>query len=128
MLVGGKVLDASAIAAWASGGLAIQSWVIVAADLGLTLYLPSLARVEVETLWPQATVLIEDLAAYPNVVVGRLAPKDATAVEQLHTHTGTFDVTAAWVVHICRQRRWPALSADPGRLQRIDPNLPVELL
>lgn len=95
MLVGGKVLDASAVAAWAGGGLAIQSWVVVAADLGLTLYLPSLARVEVETLWPTTTVLIEDLAAYPNVVV---------------------------------ERMWPALSADPGRLQRIDPNLPVELL
>lgn len=93
------MLDASAVAAWTSGGLAIQSWVIVAADLGLTLYVPSLARTEVETLRPAATVLIEDLASSPHVVVGRLDPDVATAVEELLAHTGTFDVTAAWVVH-----------------------------
>ncbi|MFN2494417.1 MAG: hypothetical protein ABR608_00695 [Pseudonocardiaceae bacterium] len=101
---------------------------IVAADLGLTLYLPFLARTEVETLRPPATVLLEALATYPHVVVGRLNPDDATAVEQLLARTGTFDVTAAWVVHICRQRMWPALSSDPGRLRRIDPDLPVDLL
>jgi hypothetical protein len=61
-------------------------------------------------------------------VVGRLDPQDATAVEELLAHTGTFDVMAAWVVHVCRQRAWPALSTDPGRLHRIDPDLSVDLL
>lgn len=126
--VGGKVLDTSAVAAWTSGGLAIQSWVIVAADLGLTLYVPSLARTEVETLRPAATVLLENLTSSPQVVVGRLDPDAAHVVEKLLTDTGTFDVTAAWVVHVCRQRSWPALSADPGRLHRIDPDVQVDLV
>lgn len=59
----------------------------------------------VETLRPAATVLIEDLASSPHVVVGRLDPDVATAVEELLAHTGTFDVTAAWVVHACRLGR-----------------------
>ncbi len=128
MLVGGKVLDASAVASWTVGGLAIQSWVIVAADLGLTLYLPSLARAEVETLRPHAAVLLDDLVAYPNVVLGRLEPAGARAVEQLLADAGSFDVLAGWVVHTCRQRSWPALTTDPDRLRRIDPDLPVDLL
>lgn len=128
MLVGGKVLDASAVAAWTSGRLAIQSWVTVAADLGLTLYVPSLACTEVETLRPAAAVLLADLTSSPHVVVGRLEPDDASAVEDLLAQVGTFDVMAAWVVHVCRQRAWPVLSADPGRLYRIDPDVSVDLL
>lgn len=27
-----------------------------------------------------------------------------------------------------RTRGWPALSADPGRLRRVDPNLPIDVL
>lgn len=72
--------------------------VIVAADLGLTLYVPSLARIEVETLRPAATVLLEDLTSSSHVVVGRLDPDAATADEELLAHADTFDVTAAWVV------------------------------
>ncbi len=128
MLVSGKVLDASAVASWTAGWLSIQSWVIVAADLGLTLYLPSLARIEVETLRPATAVLLDDLANYPNVVLGQLDPTTAAAVEQRLEQTRTFDVLAAWVAHTCRQRDWPALTADPTRLHRIDPDLPVDEL
>lgn len=128
MLVSGKVLDASAVASWTAGWLSIQSWVIVAADLGLTLYLPSLARIEVETLRPTTAVLLDDLANYPNVVLGQLDPTTAAAVEQRLEQTRTFDVLAAWVAHTCRQRDWPALTADPTRLHRIDSDLPVDEL
>ncbi len=42
--------------------------------------------------------------------------------------SGTFDVMAGWVVHLCRSRGWNALTTDLGRLQHIDPQVPIELL
>ncbi len=39
-----------------------------------------------------------------------------------------FDALAGHVVYVARQRGWPALTDDPGRLHRVDPGLEVELL
>jgi len=62
------------------------------------------------------------------VIVGRLDAADAEAVERQLEATNTFDVLAAWVVHACHQRGWPALSLDPERLRRIDPDLDIDVL
>ena len=65
------------------------------------------------------------------MIVGQLGTTDAAAVEQQLEATSTFDVLAGWVVHACRQRilwGWPALTADPGRLQRVNPDVDVDLL
>jgi hypothetical protein len=67
-------------------------------------------------------------SAHPNGIAGRLGSNDAAAVERLLEATNTFDVLAAWVAHAYHQRGWPALSADPGRLRRVDPALDIDLL
>jgi len=96
---------------------------------GLTYFLPSLAVTEIRVLRPDADVLLDELTAHPHIVLGRLDAADAAdaaAVEQLLDTSGTVDVLAGWVVHACRQRGWPALSTDPGRLRRIDPDLDID--
>lgn len=50
LLVGGRILDAGAVASWAAGEFAIQSWLAVAPALGLTCLLPELAVTEARTL------------------------------------------------------------------------------
>ena len=95
---------------------------------GLTYFLPALAIAEVQVLRPEAGVLLDELASHPHVIVGRLGATEAAAVERLLEATSTFDVLAAWVAQACRQRGWPALSADPGRLRRVDPTLDIDLL
>ncbi|MGH3869732.1 MAG: hypothetical protein ACRDQ4_27260 [Pseudonocardiaceae bacterium] len=87
-----------------------------------------MAIAEVRVLRPDAGVLLDDLAGHPHVIVGRLGDADAAAVERALEVTNTFDVLAGWVVHACRQRGWPALTADPGRLQRVNPDVDVDLL
>lgn len=72
--------------------------------------------------------MLRELAAHPHVIIGRLGSTDAAAVERLLEATHTFDVLAAWVAHACHQRGWPALSADPGRLRRVNPALDIDLL
>ena len=41
---------------------------------------------------------------------------------------GVFDALAGNVLHVARQRGWPALTADPGRVHRVTPDLEVDLL
>jgi hypothetical protein len=126
--VAGKVLDASALLVWTEGRVAIQAWVGVARTRGLTLLLPELARVEILMLRPDATGLVDDLATHPHVLVAELTAGGRSAIETRFADTGTCDVLAAWVVQACHQRGWSALSADPGRLHRLDPRLEVDLL
>jgi hypothetical protein len=95
---------------------------------GLTYLLPSLAITEVQVLRPDTGALLDDLAAHPHIIVGRLTTTDAAAIERLLQATNTFDVLAGWIVHTCHQRGWPALSADPERLRRLDPTLQIDLL
>jgi hypothetical protein len=62
------------------------------------------------------------------VIPGELDATSARAVDQLLIQADIFDALAGHVVHIARQRGWPVLSADPGRLHRLDPTLPIDLL
>lgn len=56
-MIGGKILDPSAVAAWVDGNLTMVSWLAVAPRLGLVLYVPSLAVHEVAVVRPYAVPL-----------------------------------------------------------------------
>ncbi len=124
----GKVLDASALAAWASGHVGMQTWFGIAWELQLSFYVPAFARSEAMLLHPGTEPLIEILARAPYVVLADLAPADAAAIDARQQAAGVFDPLAAWVVHACHQRGWSAISADPGRLRRVDSDLPIDVL
>lgn len=124
----GKVLDASALAAWARGHLGMQTWFGIAWELQLSFYVPAFARTEALLLHPDTEPLIETLTRAPYVVLADLAPADAAAVDARQQAAEVFDPLATWVVHTCHQRGWNAVSADPGRLWRIDPDLPIDEL
>ncbi|PZS40373.1 MAG: hypothetical protein DLM62_03235 [Pseudonocardiales bacterium] len=109
--------------------MAIQSWLAVAPVLGLTFLLPELAVTEARTLRPHADGVVDELVNHPHVVLTQMSADAAVNVEELLAASRTFDVMAGWVVHLCRQRGgWIALTTDPGRLRRIDPQVPTELL
>ena len=61
-------------------------------------------------------------------MVGELDATAAIDVDQLLTSAGVFDPLAGHVVSITRRRGWPALTADAGRLQRVNPRLPIDAL
>ncbi|MCD2191641.1 PIN domain-containing protein [Actinomycetospora soli] len=127
----GKVLDASAVAAIASGQIGATAWVTVALDAASILYVPALAIEEVRALRPDLSPVLDDLALHPSVIVRSLTDREepvAAEVEQLLDHVGLFDVLAGHVVHIAKRRGWEAMTADSGRLRRIDPDLPLTLL
>ncbi|MPZ66666.1 MAG: hypothetical protein GEU83_14535 [Pseudonocardiaceae bacterium] len=124
----GKVIDISFLAALVRGSVAAEAWLGTMRALSLPLYLPALARAEVLAVRPAANPVLAELLGHPSVVLGELDATAAAHVDQLLTTAGVFDALAGHVVHIAHTRGWPALTADPGRLRRIDPGLEVDLL
>ncbi|MGH3755182.1 MAG: hypothetical protein ACRDRP_21315 [Pseudonocardiaceae bacterium] len=125
-MIGGKVLDASALAALVRGRVSAAAWFATAR--ALPLYLPTLALAEVRAVRPDAGPQLAEVLGHPSVVLGELDAVGAGHVDQLLLEADVFDGCAGHIVHIARTRGWPTLTADPGRLRRVDPTLELELL
>lgn len=126
--IGGKVLDSSAVAALDRGRISAITWLTIAGRTGIVLYVPSLALVEVRAVRPGSGPTLADLVGHTQVIVEELDTAAAAAVDGLLDASGIFDALAGQVVHVARQRGWPALSDDPGRLHRLDPALEIDRL
>lgn len=124
-MIGGKVVDASALI---RGRLSAVAWFATAEAAGLVLYLPTLALAEVRAVRPDAGEELAEVMGHSMIVLGELDAANARQVDRLLTDADMFDAMAGHVVHVARQRGWPALSADPGRLRRIDPGIEIDLL
>jgi hypothetical protein len=64
----------------------------------------------------------------PSVVLGELDAATADQVDQLLLAADVFDACAGHIAYIARTRGWPALTADPDRLRRVDPAIQLDLL
>jgi len=127
-VIGGKIVDASALAALIRGRLSAVAWFATAEAAGLVLYLPTLALAEVRAVRPDAGEELAEVMGHSMIVLGELDAANARQVDRLLTDADMFDAMAGHVMHVARQRGWPALSADPGRLRRIDPGIEIDLL
>ena len=67
-MIGGKVLDASILAAYAVGDLAVATWLDVARWSGIALFLPELALVEARAVLPWAQDQFAELLDHPSLV------------------------------------------------------------
>jgi hypothetical protein len=108
--------------------LSAVAWFATAETAGLALYLPTLALAEVRAVRPDAAEELAEVLGHSMIVLGELDAANARQVDRLLTDAGVFDAMAGHVVHVAQQRGWPALSADPGRLRRIDPDIEIDLL
>jgi hypothetical protein len=124
-VIGGKVLDASALV---RGRVSAAAWFATARAMSLPLYLPTLALAEVRAVRPDAGPQLAEVLGHPSVVLGELDAVAAGQVDQLLIEADVFDACAGHIVHIARARGWPTLTADPGRLRRVDPALELDLL
>jgi predicted nucleic acid-binding protein len=127
-VIGGKVLDASALAALVRGRVSAAAWFATARTLSLPLYLPTLALAEVRAVRPDAGAQLAEVLGHPSLVLGELDATAARQVDQLLLAAGVFDACAGHVVHAARTRGWAVLSDDAGRLRRVDPDVQIELL
>jgi hypothetical protein len=136
-ILGGFVLDASALAALAAGAdLYASTWADRAAVRGIVLLVPAAALCQARQRLARERraddELLSELLASPMVVID---PLDETAALEAGALWDGLeldpDVAAAQVVTSARARDWPVLSgtgAGAADLARIDPDLVVETL
>lgn len=130
-MIGGKVVAPSALVAYVRDSVAMDSWLAVAKELGIVLYVPALAVIEVRTVcvvYPNTDTLLSRLLGHPSVIHSELSSAEALKVIGLLDESRAWDGIAGQVILVARQRGWPVLTTDPGRLQRIAPDLDVNLL
>lgn len=128
-MIGGKVVDPSALAAYVRGdSIALQAWLVTAKDRGLVLVVPQMVLAEVRLVCPGSAEHLALLLDFPWVVQLGLTSSGADGIARLLTETSAWDGTAGHVILVARERGWPVLTTDPGRLTRIAPDLDVDLL
>ncbi|HZZ51666.1 MAG TPA: hypothetical protein VFE65_32630 [Pseudonocardia sp.] len=132
-ILGGFVLDASALEQLAGANIYATTWADRAAVRGIVLLIPAAALSEA---WqravdadPDSSELLRELLSSPMVVIEPLDELAAAATGELFIglHLPP-DISAAQVVISARDRDWPVLAAEPSRLLAIEPHLDVETL
>jgi len=96
--------------------------------IGGLLYLPALAFLEVRAIFPDRLERLGEVVQHSQVLYRELDRSDAPKVAKLLAASRAFDATAGHVILTARQRGWPVLTSDPGRLHRFAPDVDVDLL
>ncbi|MGH3865035.1 MAG: hypothetical protein ACRDQ4_02665 [Pseudonocardiaceae bacterium] len=73
-MIGGKVLDASALAALVRGQVSAAAWFATARTMSLPLYLPTLALAEVRAVRPDAGAQLAEVVGHADCRPGPVAP------------------------------------------------------
>jgi hypothetical protein len=131
--VSGRVLTSSAIVDIATDrSIYGRAFLVAAVELGMIFLTPSTALLQAwAAVPPQARALLELFLDAPAVVVEDLGASvaDRAGVRAHPAHqTGRVDVAAAHAVDVAITRGLPILTAEPGPLRAIDPDVEIEEL
>lgn len=107
-MIGGKIVDASALAALIRGRLSAVAWFATAEAAGLVLYLPMLALAEVRAVRPDAGEELAEVMGHSMIVLGELDAANARQVDRLSTgagHPSSIWSPTSWPHHSAWSRR-----------------------
>ena len=129
-VIGGRVLDSTALAAFAIGRpVYMRALVWAAVEANIVLAVPSAALGRAWGLVEQdhhdALRVLLDL---PNTVIDELTPASAHDSGLLLAAAGKDDIAAAQVASSARRRGWPAVTGEPGALRKLDTAVQIEEL
>ena len=129
----GRVLTCSAILDIATDRSVYgRAFLVAAVELGMTFPTPSTALLQAwATVPPEARALLELFMDAPAVIIEDLGASTAgrASVRAHPAHqTGSFDVATAHAVDVAITRGLPILTAEPGPLRAIDPDVEIEEL
>jgi hypothetical protein len=127
-VIGGRVLDSTALAAFAIGRpVYMRALVWAAVEANIVLAVPSAALGRAWGLVEQdhhdALRVLLDL---PNTVIDELTPASAREAGLLLAAAGQDDIAAAQVASSARRRGWPAVTGEPGALRKLDTAVQIE--
>jgi len=129
-VIGGRVLDSSALAAFAIGRpVYMRALVWAAVEANIVLAVPSAALGRAwGLLEPDHHDALRVLLDLPNTVIDELTPASAHESGLLLAAAGQDDIAAAQVAASARRRGWPAVTGEPGTLRKLDTAVMIEEL
>jgi hypothetical protein len=129
-MIGGRVLDATALAAFAIGRpVYVRALVWAAVEENIVLAVPSAALGRAwSMLEPEHHPALQVLLDLPNTVIDELGTVSAHESGLLLAASGQDDIVAGQVAASARRRGWPAVTGDPGALRKLDTTVAIEEL
>jgi len=129
-VIGGRVLDSTALAAFAVGRpVYMRALVWAAVEANIVLAVPSAALGRAWGLVEQEHhAALQVLLDLPNTVIDELTPASAHDSGLLLAAAGHSDIAAAQVASSARRRGWPAVTGEPGTLRKLDTAVLIEEL
>ena len=129
-VIGGRVLDSTALAAFAVGRpVYMRALVWAAVEANIVLAVPSAALGRAWGLLEQEHhAALQVLLDLPNTVIDELTPASAHDSGLLLAAAGHSDIAAAQVASSARRRGWPAVTGEPGTLRKLDAAVLIEEL
>jgi hypothetical protein len=129
-MIGGRVLDATALAAFAIGRpVYVRALVWAAVEENIVLAVPSAALGRAWALLePEHHPALQVLLDLPNTVIDELGTVTAQESGLLLAASGHDDIVAGQVAASARRRGWPAVTGEPGSLRKVDTTVTIEEL
>lgn len=129
-MIGGRVLDTTALAAFAIGRpVYVRALVWAAVEENIVLAVPTAALGRAwALLGPEHHAALQVLLDLPNTVIDELGPASALESGLLLAASGHDDIVAGQVAVSARRRGWPAVTGDPATLRKLDTSVPIEEL
>jgi hypothetical protein len=129
-MIGGRVLDATALAAFAIGRpVYVRALVWAAVEENIVLAIPSTALSRAWALLePEHHPALQVLLDLPNTVIDELGTASAWESGLLLAAAGQDDIVAGQVAASARRRGWPAVTGEPGTLRKLDTSVTIEEL
>jgi hypothetical protein len=129
-MIGGRVLDATALAAFAIGRpVYVRALVWAAVEENIVLAVPSAALGRAwAMLEPEHHPALQVLLDLPNTVIDELGPVSAHESGLLLAASGLDDIVAGQVAASAKRRGWPAVTGEPAALRKLDTTVAIEEL
>ena len=129
-MIGGRVLDTTALAAFAIGRpVYIRALVWAAVEANIVLAVPSAALGRAWALLePEHHPALQVLLDLPNTVIDELGSARALESGLLLAASGHDDIVVGQVAASARRRGWPTVTGEPGTLRKVDSTVTIEEL
>ncbi|MFN2496862.1 MAG: hypothetical protein ABR608_13280 [Pseudonocardiaceae bacterium] len=129
-MIGGRVLDVSALEHFATGrSVYARALVWAAVEQNTVLVVPTTALIMTWAQIPtEAYPVLEVLLGLPNTVLDVLDGPTANRAGLLMAATDSGDPIAGHTVWCGQQRGWAILTADPDPLRALHPDVDIEQL
>ena len=129
-MIGGRVLDATALAAFAIGRpVYVRALVWAAVEENIVLAVPSAALGRAwSMLDPEHHPALQVLLDLPNTVIDELGSASAHESGLLLAGSGLDDIVAGQVAASAKRRGWPAVTGEPAALRKLDTTVAIEEL